>query len=124
MTIEVGLDADDTDAEELEELTRRVRRRLLALDVGAIERPLAGESPEGTKGLDPVTLGMLIVTVARRRGAIAAVLDQMRAWAVSGRTVRIELDGDVIELGRATEEEQRQLVQSFVAKHGDEARSA
>jgi hypothetical protein len=75
LKIELGAD-DDAGADEQDELTRALREELLELDVESVERP-AGAAPEGTRGVDAVGLGTLVITavvavagvaVARWRG--------------------------------------------------------
>jgi hypothetical protein len=53
----------DADAEEVENLTRRLRQELLQHDVDAVDHVGAAIAPAGAKG-DPVTLGTLLVTLA------------------------------------------------------------
>ncbi len=62
-------------------------------------------------------LGALLVESGR--GAVGAVVQTIHGWVArrSSRTVKITLDGDSIELTNASEEEQRRLIESFLARH-------
>ncbi len=44
----------------------------------------------------------------------------MIGWVSRGRdrTVKLQIDGDVLELSRATAEEQSRAVEAFLARHG------
>ena len=59
------------DPEELEQLSLSLRRELLALDeVDRVTQKSAGEPPAGTRAVDPVAIGALIVTVGKTTGAL------------------------------------------------------
>ncbi|MEV7040934.1 hypothetical protein [Amycolatopsis sp. NPDC051061] len=89
----------DGDAEELAEATRQVRRELHALDVEAVRTPAGGDAPAGSKGLELAASGALVVSVGRSQvlsSILAAV--RTRPAGLQQRTVRLELDGDLLEL--------------------------
>jgi hypothetical protein len=48
--------------EEVAEATLQLRRDLLELDVDAVELARAGEPPPGTRAVDFIALGALVVT--------------------------------------------------------------
>lgn len=125
LQIQIG-EAQDTGADELDDATGRLREELLDLDVEAVERPTAGPAPPGSRGLEIAALGTLLVTLAH--DALPVVLATVARWVSrqGGRSVTIELDGDRIEVGGASAEDQRRLVDAFLARHsgGDEWKAA
>src|SRR5687768_15176893 len=115
LRLEVGLEPD-ADAAELEHATSQLRTELLELDVDRVDQP-SEPAPAGTRGLDVAALGTLVV--AAGRGAIGPVLQTLQSWVArrSSRSVKITIDGDSLELTNASREDQRRLVESFLARH-------
>jgi hypothetical protein len=102
----------DTDAAELEHAASQLREELLE----RVDRPTE-PSPPGSRGLDVAALGTLIVGAGR--GAIGPVLTAVQWWGArrSSRSVKITIDGDSPELTNVSHEDQRRLVESFLAGH-------
>lgn len=59
--VSAGPEAED---EEVAEATSQLRRELLELDIGGVERARAGDPPSGTTAIELVALGTLLVNVA------------------------------------------------------------
>jgi hypothetical protein len=109
----------DADAEEVAEATSQLRRELLDLDVEAVELPAAGEPPPGTRAVELAALGALVVTVAQSP-LLGPVVAAVRSWLAGGsaqRSVKLELDGDVLELSGVSSKEQRRLVDEWLGRH-------
>jgi hypothetical protein len=107
--------AGDGDAEELAELSGRLRAELLDFDVQAVERVPQSDVPEGAKGL-PAVAGWLAVHLggASLRDVLAAIAD----WVIrNNRSVEISSGGDVLKLSRATPEEQRKIIDAWLDKY-------
>jgi hypothetical protein len=115
--------AGDADPEELELLTAALQRELL--DVGEVEdvsRPPAGPAPPGARAIDPISIGTLIVTLAKTAAGLRAVTRAVQGW-ISGqpkRTVKIQLDGDTLELSDASADDQQRLVSDWIERHARE----
>ena len=63
---------------------------------------------------------MLSVSLAPGLQVLGSVVAVVRDWlrrSGSGRTVKITIDGDTIELTGASDEVQQQLVDAWVRKH-------
>lgn len=107
------------DAEELGEATLQLRRELLELDVEAVEVPRAGEPPPGTRGVDIAALGALVVTVVQSQ-LLSSVVAAIGSWLAASprRSIRLELDGDVLELAGVSSDEQRRLTDEWLSRHG------
>ena len=108
----------DGDAEEIAEATLLLRRELLDLDLHAVQPPGAGEPPPGARGVDVGALGALLVHLADSQ-VLASVVAAVLSWlgASSRRSIKLELDGDVLELKGLSSKEQRRLTDEWLARH-------
>lgn len=109
----------DSDAVEVDRLTAQLRRRLLELDVAAVEPVRSGEVPPGARSVDPAMLGALAVSLGP--ALLQAVVGLVEAWSRQRpvRTVRVTIGEDSIDLAGASPDEQRELVALFVARHAE-----
>jgi hypothetical protein len=117
--LRVQVDAERADAEELAELTGQLRRALLELDVDAAEPAPGGPAPPGAKAAEALALGALVVSLVNASGVLASVVEAVQSWAVGRgpRTVKLELDGDVLELSGISSRRQDQLIQTWLDRH-------
>jgi hypothetical protein len=104
----------DSDDEERADLTSRLRADLLAHDLD-VAHPTA-EAPAGSKGAG-LEWAQLAVTLA---GTAPPMLAALQGWLGRhhGATVSLEIAGDKLTLDAASPAEQRQLVETFLARHG------
>jgi hypothetical protein len=117
--IQVGLRVgagEEADSEELADLAVRLRAELLELDVERVDLVSAGPAPVGTRAGEALMAGALIASLIQSPGLLAAVVDAVRLWASrDGRcSVRLELDGDVLEVAGVSSDQQRQLIQAWI----------
>lgn len=118
-----SLDAGpDHDAEEVFELTQRLRGELLELDVDTVELGSDGEAPEGSKGPELLAIGGLAIRFALQSSVLKSVVDTTVAWLgrQGARSVKLTLDGDTLELTGVSSDEQGQLVDQWIARHADD----
>jgi hypothetical protein len=117
LTVEIKA-GQGADAAEVARLASQLRRQLMDLDLEAVESPVT-DPPPGTKAGHGTIVGVLLVTMAPT--VLRATVEVIQAWLATAqaRTVRVELDGDVLELSGASEEDQHTLVTSFVARHAE-----
>jgi hypothetical protein len=107
------------DEDELEQLAHSLRVELLDLDVDAVESAAAGPAPENSRAVEALMLGALIVRVGRSSEALSSLVRTVRGWVGdSERRVRIELDGDVLEVTGVSSEERQRLVDAWIERHG------
>ena len=113
--VELGPDADD---EEVAEATLQLRRELLDLDVDSVDLPTAGQPPPGTRGVELAALGALLVSVTQSQ-LLAPMLAAVRSWLGGGpqRSIKLELEGDTLELTGISSTEQRRLVDEWLQRH-------
>ena len=100
------LSEDGADAERVAVLARYLRAELLRLDVEEVTAVGAGEPPSGTRGSEVSIVGGLLVTIGQAADSFRSVVLAVRDWLSrgerTGRVVRLELDGDVLELSQAS----------------------
>ncbi|MFG6200277.1 caspase domain-containing protein [Nonomuraea sp. JJY05] len=103
------------DAQELDEATARLRNELLELDVVAGAE--AGESAEGTRAVLSFTLGGLVIALAGTE-LLASIVNAVTAWLNrhQHRSVKLEIDGDVLELTGIPSKEQRELTDVWLRR--------
>jgi anthranilate phosphoribosyltransferase len=108
----------DGDAEEVAEATFGLRREFLSLDVDTVEVPREGEPPPGSRAVDLAGLGGLMVKIANSQ-LLAAVVAAVGSWLAgsSRRSIKLELDGDVLELTGVSTKEQRRLTDEWLERH-------
>ena len=118
----IRLSEDGADDERLGTLTGHLSRDLVELDDVEVSQA-RGEAPPNTRSVDAVEVGGLVVTLVGS-GALQQVVSAIRRWLGRGaaqeetaRTVRVELDGDTLELTGASSQEQDRLIQLFVLRH-------
>jgi hypothetical protein len=111
----------DYDAEELHELTQRLRGELLELDVDAVALRGEGDAPEGAKGIELLAIGGLVVRFALQTKVLRSVVDTTIAWLgrQQARSVKLTLDGDTLEVSGVSSDEQSRLIEQWVARHAD-----
>jgi Effector Associated Constant Component 1 len=119
IVIAVRLDTD-ADGAELELATSQLRRELLELDVDDVKAPRGGEAPPGARGVGAAEIGTLLV--AAGRVAIGPIVAAIQSWVArrASRSVKLTIDGDSIEVSNVSPEDQRELIQSFLARHAPE----
>jgi len=119
ITIEIA--EDGADAERIDALTGYLRQDLLQLDVAEVRRAAAGPPPPGTRGIDVAAVGALLVSLGGAATSINEIVTVVRGWLSRGsgvkRTVKLTIDGDVLELSEASLAEQDRLVDLFVRRH-------
>lgn len=114
------MDGDETtDPEELAKLTTELRSRLLELEVESAELDRRSEVMSKAKPVDAVTIGALTITLSPV--ALRAVIHLVEVWLQNRpvRSVKLTIDDDALELTRISRADQRQLVQTFMERHGE-----
>ena len=110
---------DDVDQDEIEDLTARLRRQLLELDVQSVGRVRAGEVPPGARALDVMVLGGLLVTLSKSPELLKMVTGVVQSWVTGrpGRSVELQINGDSLKVTGISSDQQRELIAMFVERH-------
>jgi hypothetical protein len=118
--LRVVLEPDpDTDPEDVDRLGRQLRDELRDLDVDDVEPVDGSAPPDGAKSGALASLTEWLVTLAGG-GVIAPVIGTIKAWLARGagsHKVTVTIDGDTLELGRASDAERAEIVDAFVRRH-------
>ncbi|MFG2106479.1 hypothetical protein [Micromonospora chersina] len=118
------LSEDGAEPERVQALARQLRQELLELDVEAVSAVTTGEAPEGSRAMDATTVGALLVSLGSAGPFIGPVVGLIQHWLSRAshldRTVRVEIDGDVLVLGGASDAERSRLVDMYVQRHSAE----
>jgi len=125
--LRVQITEEGADAEQVTVLARYLRAELLRLDVEEVTAVEAGGPPPGTRGSEVSVAGGLIVAIGQAADSLRSVILTIRDWLRrgegAGRVVRLEMDGDKLELSQASAADQERLLELFISRHsaGDKA---
>jgi hypothetical protein len=122
-TVSVEVRDPDADEEDLDELAARLRRVLLDLDVDGVERAPGPAVPDGAKAAGLAEIATLLVTLGNAAGGLGALVGAIRGWLGSSetRSVKLELDGDSLEVTGLSQPEQERLIAEWLARQGPRA---
>lgn len=113
LKIDAGTEADN---EELEQLTRQLRKRLLELDVESVDFLSEEKVSKGAKG-EPITT-TLIVTLFATGGVVTTLIKAIETWLTRDRSVTIEeKNGDKLQMTGISSEEQRRIIDAWISSH-------
>ena len=119
--LRLQLSEDGADVERLAALTGYLRAELLQLDVDDVTALPAGEPPPGARVFGVSTVGALLIALGQSadglRSVVSAIGDWLRRGDGTRRSVRLELDGDALELSQASAADQERLIELFVSRH-------
>ncbi|MEP0804075.1 MAG: hypothetical protein HRF47_01185 [Chloroflexota bacterium] len=76
--LKIELSVEGGDAEELDDLTRELKREIETLGVESVKSVSAGSVPAGTKSADWTMIGQLAVTLAP--SVIPPLIDLLKSW--------------------------------------------
>ncbi|NMF63298.1 hypothetical protein DP113_03855 [Brasilonema octagenarum UFV-E1] len=113
LNIDAGTEADN---EELEQLTRQLRKRLLELDVESVDFLSEEKVSKGAKG-EPITT-TLIVTLFAAGGVVTTLIKTIETWLTRDTSVTIEeKNGDKLQMTGISSKEQRRIIDAWISSH-------
>jgi len=118
LLIELQLDPD-ADSREAERFGRQLRAELAQLDVDAVSPMVSADVAQGAKGAG-VNWGSLLVTLSAAAGVVTSVIAVAQDWLArhsAAQSIKITIDNDTIELGRASAQEREELISAWVRRH-------
>jgi hypothetical protein len=119
--LRVQLAERGADADRLDALTGFLRRELFKSDVEDVTALRGGESRPPAQGFDVIAVGRLLVNLSRSAEGMRAGVSALRRWPAGGertrRTVRMEINGDVLELSQTTAADQHRRIELFVGRN-------
>jgi hypothetical protein len=110
----------ESDEQERERLVRRFRAELTDLDLETVGPVPGASAPEGAKGADPVTLAAVVVALSASGGVFTSVIETVKDWLTrqsDRHRISITIDGDSIELAKATADQRQDLIDAFIRRH-------
>jgi hypothetical protein len=110
----------DVDPDEVDRSVRQLYAELNDLDVESIVPRPPQDTPLGAKGVDPFSLGALLITLTTAGGVITSVIATARDWLArhaTARRISVTIDGDTIVLERASAQERDALIEAYVRRH-------
>lgn len=113
----IELQEDSADQELLERLTQELRSELLDAPVDDVQVPSSAGVPDGTRGVTLAAAGALLVVLKGSAELIGQVVEIVMAWwkrKPHGRTIKITVGANALELSNLTEEQQERLIDQFV----------
>ncbi|WP_152521119.1 effector-associated constant component EACC1 [Nocardiopsis ganjiahuensis] len=119
-SLKVLLTGEDASTDQLDEMARQLRRELLQLDVHDVAPSQGGQAPPGARGWGMAEVGALLVTLNQSATALSSVIDIVRGWRARCRerpTIRLVIDGDVLEISEASPEQAARSFELFVGRH-------
>ena len=109
------------DVERLSALAHSLRGDLLQLDVQSVSALRQGTPPPGTRALDAAAFSTLVVALNGSVALLEHVVSTVRAWLNrtpdaqgTGRSLKVTLNGQTLELSAVSEAQQEQVVQEFL----------
>ncbi len=111
----------EADAAELAELAVDLREQLLELDIERADHATVGQPPPGARAGEMLLAGALTVILAQSSKLLTALIETVQSWVSRGgeRSVKLDIDGDVLEVTGITRKDQRELIQIWIDRHTD-----
>ncbi|MFD4507087.1 hypothetical protein [Streptomyces sp. NPDC058457] len=110
----------EMDPEAGERLTRRLRAEIAELDIESVHPAPGGTAPYRAKGSDAVMVGAIVVALSASSGVFTALVETVRDWlerSSARHRVSLTIDGDTIELERASAAERHDLIDAYIRRH-------
>lgn len=112
---EPGVDPDAVD-----QSVRQLRAELKDLDVESVTPVTSGNAPLGAKGVDPFSLGALLITLSAAGGVFTSLVETARDWLArhaAARRISVTIDGDTIVLEKGSARERSALIDAYLRRH-------
>ncbi len=109
--LNLEVSANDATEEDIDRMTRELLSELREMDVEWAELGKGGAAPDGTKAIDPVATGSILLAVLPT--TLPKIIDGIQAWVLRGsnRTVKFngKIAGQPIEFEGSAEDLQKVL---------------
>lgn len=110
----------DADSDEIDRSVRQLRAELKYLDVESVIPVTSEDAPLGAKGIDPFSLGALLITLTATGGVFTILIETVRDWLArhaSARRISVTIDGDTIVLEKGSAQERSALIEAYMRRH-------
>lgn len=110
----------EIESNELEFLSQQLRKELMDLDVAYVDHISTSNSDEKTKVGPAFHWGELLIALAASGGVLHALIAFLREWSLLRQNktiIKLELDGDKIEVAGNPSNEQQRLIDAWLERH-------
>jgi len=110
---------ENDEAEIMANLTRDIRDDFLELEIKAVDYIHKNIIPEKTKSGEIIEWGTLLLTLAASGGVITTIVTAIQSWLSrhERRSIVLEIDQDRLEITGVSSEEQKKLIDAWLARH-------
>lgn len=111
----------DVDPDDVDRLVRQLRAELNDLDVESVVPVSSENAPPGAKGVDPFSLGALLITLSSTGGLFTVLIETARNWLArhtAAQRISVTIDGDTIVLEKGSAQERSALIDAYLRRHG------
>lgn len=111
----------EVDSDQVGRLARQFRTELRNLEIESISPITLENVPPGAKGVDPASLGALLITLSATGGVFPILIETARDWLArhtTARRISVTIDGDTLVLEKASKQEQSVLIDAYMHHHG------
>ena len=91
--LSIEISASDATEEDIDQMTRQLLSELRDTDFESAELAKGGKAPSGTKSVDPVTTGSIVMTVLP--AVLPAIVGMIQTWANRGHGRIVKFKGKV-----------------------------
>jgi len=105
--LNIEISASDATEDDIDQMTRQLLSELRETDVESAELTKGGAAPRGTKSVDPVTIGSIVISALPT--VLPAVVALVQAWSERGQGRTVKFKGKGIEFEGSPEEFQKLL---------------
>lgn len=112
--------APDVDPDEVDRSVRQLRAEIKDLDVESVVPVASENTPPGAKGVDPSSLGALLITLTATPGVVTVLIGTVRDWLArhaAARRIVVTIDGDTIMLEKSSAQERSALIDTYLRRH-------
>lgn len=110
----------DVDPDEVERSVRQLRAELKDLNVESVTSVTSASVPVGAKGVDPVSLDALLITLMATGGVLPVLIETARDWLnrhAAARRISVTINGDTIVLEKGSATERNALIEAYLRRH-------
>jgi hypothetical protein len=110
----------DVDPDALDRTVRQLRAELNDLDVESVAPLTMEHASPGAKGVDPSSLGDLLITLPATGGVFTVLIETARDWLArhaAARSISVTIDGDTIVLEKSSAQERTALIDAYLRRH-------
>ncbi|MDN3295076.1 hypothetical protein QWM81_13635 [Streptomyces ficellus] len=120
-SLQIHLSDEEADPDRLHEMTEYLRQDLLQLDVDDVTPLSSGDVPPDARAMGVVEIGALLVSLGQSATVLRQVVVTVHNWwsrcRESRPSMRLTMDGDVLEISEATPDQVANAFELFITRH-------